>query len=206
MARCGTTELHWLTRYCDFLNISTVQDHLKSTLTALPDSWVFSPHMLPSQRRRTGFQDSQDRRSPCTPALRGFPIFFEKCGKNYSQLPNRSRMSGAIMAQKKQKELRNIFQGTVMSGRRRWSLSSRRTLLGSWQKAKTSSTGPTAGSGYLATSKLGASLMGLSKWVGQSFTEYERENKLLLSHPNWQRSGGGGCTSCFFAAVLSCYS
>lgn len=81
-----------------------------------------------------------------------------------------------------------------MSGRWRWSLSSRRTLLGSWQKAKTSSTGsgPTAGSGYLATSKLGASVMGLSKWVGQSFTEYERENKLLLSHPNWQRSGGGG--------------
>lgn len=42
-------------------------------LTALPDSWAFSPHMLPSQRCRAGFQDSRDWRSPCTPALLYFP-------------------------------------------------------------------------------------------------------------------------------------
>lgn len=42
-------------------------------LAALLDRWAFSPHMLPSWTRRAGFQDSQDRTSPCTPALLYLP-------------------------------------------------------------------------------------------------------------------------------------
>lgn len=167
-------------------------------LAALLDRWVFSPHMLPSWTRRAGFQDSQDRTISMHTSSTLSPNFFYKCGKITHSSHTGSRMRGAIIAQK-QKELRNIFQGTVMSGRRRWSLSSRRTLLGSWQKVKTSSTGsgPTAGSGYLATSKQGPSVMGLSKWVGWTFTEYDRENKLLLPHPNRQREGGRGVLPVF---------
>lgn len=171
-------------------------------LTTLWDSWMFSPHMLLSSRHRGGSQHSQNRRSPCTAALLYLPTSSRNAVKLLTAPTQVCATRGTIIVQK-QKEVRNIFQGTMMSGQWRWSLSSQRTLLGSWQKAKRSSTGsgPTAGSGYLATSKLGATVMGLSKWVSQTFTEYERENNPNLASHILAAFRWKGCTSCFFAAI-----